>query len=606
MSTGVTQRPSLGHQGGAGVPLLAWLPRVERPILLLRWLALLLVLILHWFDRSAAGVLFAVPKMALVLVGYNGLLLILMRYVAWLRRPLNFLALDTVVATLAVYLTGGYHSSFFVLYVFITIAAALQLELVATVIVSLSIGLIYVAACYVNPAGLQSLYAQYILAAKLLLLLVVAVLCALLLEQLRREHAEMESSRALARRLGALNDLFQELSTSLDLDRTLKTVVEAPVAFLGAQAARISLLDEQSSRMYVAAETGTDGQRFPIPQPHPSETGDRAPLSDAEAKAPGGPPRPEDVTPAPVSPHDGWPEAGHVVAVTLSLDDRSLGQLDVVCHDTHVLTEEDRMFLGALAQEAAMAIRNARLYAREREQVARLRALDRLRDGFVSAVSHELRTPLTCVRTSADLLRATSSQLTEAQVEMVRTIGHHVERLEGLVADLLEMTKLEAGQVTLVTQPTDLRRLVEGVVETLRPLSDRKKQTLWLHGPESVAPMDVDRRRMEQVVTNILSNAIKFTPKRGTINIRLTETCDRLQLAVTDTGPGIPEADQAHIFDKFYIVPNGRGMSGVGLGLYIARQMLELHGGRIWVESCVGEGSTFCFAIPKLHSEERP
>ncbi|KPL16013.1 MAG: hypothetical protein AMJ93_16205, partial [Anaerolineae bacterium SM23_84] len=409
------------------MPLLARLPRVERPILLLRWLALLLVLILHWFDRSAAGVLFAVPKMALVLVGYNGLLLVLMRYVVWLRRPLNFLALDTVVATLAVYLTGGYHSSFFVLYVFITIAAALQLELVPTVIVSLSIGLIYVGACYVNPAGLLSLYAQYILAAKLLLLLVVAVLCALLLEQLRREHAEMERSRALARRLGALNDLFQELSTSLDLDRTLKTVAEAPVAFLGAQAARISLLDDQSSRMYVAAETGADGQRFPLP--------------GAEATAPGGPPSPEGAKPAPASAQDGWPEVGPMVAVTLSLADKPLGRLDVVCHDTQVLTEEDRMFLGALAQEAALAIRNARLYAREREQVARLRALDRLRDGFVSAVSHELRTPLTCVRTSADLLRATSSQLTEAQAEMVRTIGHHVERLEGLVADLLEMTK---------------------------------------------------------------------------------------------------------------------------------------------------------------------
>ncbi|MGD8737954.1 MAG: histidine kinase dimerization/phospho-acceptor domain-containing protein, partial [Anaerolineae bacterium] len=247
---------------------LARLPARERPMLLLRWLALLLVLVLHFFDQSTAGVLFPLPSMVLVVAAYNLLLLLLMHWVTWLRRPLNYLAIDTAVSTLAVYLTGGYHSSFFVLYVFITIGAAFQLELLRTVVVALGIGLIYVGACYVNPAGLESPYAQYILAAKLLLLLVVAVLCGLLLEQLRHEHEETEH---------------------------------------------------------------------------------------------------------------------------------------------------------------------------EREQVARLRALDRLQDSFVSSVSHELRTPLTCIRTSVDLLQATQAELTEDQKELVHTIGHHVNRLEGLVGDLLEI-----------------------------------------------------------------------------------------------------------------------------------------------------------------------
>jgi signal transduction histidine kinase len=407
---------------------LSRLPVVERPILLLRWLALLLVLVLHWFDRSTAGVLIPLPYVVLAVAAYNGLLLLLMRHVRWLQQPLNYLALDTVVATIAVYLTGGYHSSFFVLYAFIIIGVAFHLEVAATVVASLGIGLIYVGSCYVNPQGLQSPYAQYILAAKLFLLLVVAVLCALLLEQLRREHQETE---------------------------------------------------------------------------------------------------------------------------------------------------------------------------REREQVARLRNLDELQEAFVSAVSHELRTPLTCIKTSVDLLKATSAGLSGEQRELVDTIGHHVGRLEALVTDLLESTKLEAGQITLSRQPTDLRRIINRVVDALRPLTDRKRQIVETHLPMSMSQLDIDRQRIEQVLTNTLSNAIKFTPKQGRIDVYASETVDSVQISIVDNGHGIPEKDQAHVFDRFYVVTNDRGLSGVGLGLYIARQMVELHGGHIWVESQEGEGSTFSFTLPK-------
>ncbi|MGD8791981.1 MAG: ATP-binding protein, partial [Anaerolineae bacterium] len=138
-----------------------------------------------------------------------------------------------------------------------------------------------------------------------------------------------------------------------------------------------------------------------------------------------------------------------------------------------------------------------------------------------------------------------------------------------------------------------------------RPLTERRGQTIHLHQNDGLTWVEVDRRRIEQVLTNILSNAIKFTPKQGQIDIRLTETPNELQVWVADDGPGIPPEDQDRIFDRFYVVVNGRGLSGVGLGLYIARQMVELHGGRIWVESQLGEGSTFCFTVPKERGEKR-
>jgi signal transduction histidine kinase len=239
----------------------------------------------------------------------------------------------------------------------------------------------------------------------------------------------------------------------------------------------------------------------------------------------------------------------------------------------------------------------------ERALVMRLTALDELQESFVSAVSHELRTPLTCIKTSVDLLHATSAALSEAQVELIDTIGHHVGRLEALVTDLLESTRLEAEQVTLSKQPTDLRLLVKRAVEALRPLTDRKRQTIHLHWSDTLTSVDVDRRRIEQVLSNILSNASKFTPKGGQIDISARETFDSVQVCIVDNGPGIPEEEQPRVFDKFYVITDGRGLSGVGLGLYIARQLIELHGGRIWVTSQVGEGSTFCFAVPKLTQE---
>ena len=592
------QRSQASPDAQSGHRLLR-LPPLERPILLLRWLALLLLLVLHLFDRSTSGVLFPVPQMALVIVGYNGALLLLMRYVCWLRRPLNYLAVDTVVATLAVYLTGGYHSSFFVLYVFIAIGAAFQLDVVRTVVVTLGIGLIYVGACYVNPTGLWSPYAQYILAAKLLLLLIVAVLCGLLLEQLRREHQETERERALAQRLKTLNELFQQLNTNLDLEHTLQTVAKAPKALLGADLTGIALLDEDGCHLSVVAAAGMGmtlfaGQRWAV-----DDTLVSAILSSSQPYVLDEPAQYLNALPAALSREQTIASIASYVSVPLLLNGEPLGALNVAYNEHRVFTDEDMAFLQALGQEAALAIRNARLYEREREQVARLRALDQLQAGFVSSVSHELRTPLTCVKASVDLLQATSAEFSEEQRDLVHTIEHHVGRLEALVADLLESTKLEAGQITLTRQPTDLTQIVNRAVEALHPLTDRKGQTVYLHWPVAINLVEVDRRRIEQVLTNTLSNAIKFTPKQGRIDIRLTETADNLQVCVADNGPGIPEQDQTRVFDKFYVVADGRGLSGVGLGLYIARQMVELHGGRIWVESQEGQGSTFCFTVPK-------
>ncbi len=583
-----------------------WLPHseaIERVVLALRWLALALVLVLSFFDRSTEGVFVPTAYVVLAVAAYN-LLIFFLRYpLGWLRRTLNVLTLDAVVATAAVYLTGGFHSSFFIIYFAVAIGAALHLSLVPTILVALVVGLLYVATCFVNSAGVFSPYVAYILPAKVALLLVVALLCALLLEQLRREHQETKREKALAARLSALNDLFQQLTASLNLDHVLQTVVAASCHLLGADVAAISLWEEDHHHLYLAAARGLEAGLFAQER----WTADEEPIPTILAE--GKPYIFQDATSLPERVHALIEQTGIVcgVSVPLALNGTPIGFLDVGHRAPRTYTEEDVVFLSALGQQTALAIRNARLYEAERRQVEQLQALERLQESFVSSVSHELRTPLTCIKASVGLLREASDRgATEAQEELLQTIAHHTGRLEALVSDLLQITQLEAGQLALTLQPTDVRTIVERAVQSFRPLFEKKGQTIEVNLPETVDKVLVDRHRLEQVLTNLLSNAHKFTPRGGWAGVAVVEKGEELEISVSDNGPGIPPAAQERIFDKFYVVADQKGLAGLGLGLYIARQLVELHGGRIWVESQPGRGSTFRFTIPRKMSESRP
>lgn len=571
-------------------------------ILTLRFLALTLALLLSFFDRSQVGVIVPITHMTLAAVAYNVILVILARHVGWLRQTLNVLVLDTVVTTLAVYLTGGYHSGFFIIYFFIITGAAFYLSLVATSIVALILGLIYLGACFVNPAGIWTANAAYILAGKIILLLLTALLCALLLEQLRREHLETERERALSARLSALNDLFQQLSASLELEQTMQTVVDASRHLLEGDITVILLRGEDEEELHLAASSGLDweaaGEELPLDEglvQHILSAGTPYVLDDLANQ------------PAPIR---SLLEKGGITslaAVALVLDQQTMGVLCAGRRTSVAFSQDDVAFLSALAQEAALAIRNARLYEWERKQVEQLRTLEALQASFVSVVSHELRTPLTCIKTSVDMLEDSSAtELPEVRRELLHTITHHTGRLEAMVEDLLDATRLEAGQLTLSLQPTDPRLLVARTVRAFAPLVENRKQVLELDLPETLEPVPLDRHRVEQVLTNLISNAHRFAGKGGHLRVGLNTTDEYLELTVADDGPGISIDEQERIFDKFYVVTDGRGLAGVGLGLYIARQLVELHDGRIWVESVPGKGATFRVVIPKQRQNPYP
>jgi signal transduction histidine kinase len=225
---------------------------------------------------------------------------------------------------------------------------------------------------------------------------------------------------------------------------------------------------------------------------------------------------------------------------------------------------------------------------------------DRSRD-FLADVSHELRTPLAALRTFNELLREGADADPAARAEFIESSGQQIERLDWLAQNLLELSKLDSGLVLLDLRPDDLRAAVESAVEQSTAAARKRGIALSLHLPVSPVRIRHDPQRIGQVVANLVSNAVKFTPRGGTVSVDVAATADGARVDVVDTGVGIEAAELPHIFERFYRgsrANEARG-SGSGLGLAIARSIVEMHGGGIEVESRVGTGSRFSVSLPR-------
>lgn len=234
--------------------------------------------------------------------------------------------------------------------------------------------------------------------------------------------------------------------------------------------------------------------------------------------------------------------------------------------------------------------------------------LEKMKSNFLSVVSHELKTPLHSIKGFVDIiLMDKTGPVTEIQRDFLETVKQQTNHLQRMIDDLLEFSRLESGRVSMRLSPVDIPVVVEAVVDKLTPLADTAEVTLINLVPENLSAISADPWRLEQVVTNLVDNAIKFTPVQGTVTIRAEEKEDIIQVSVQDTGIGIPPGQLDRVFDRFYQIDGGvnRLYKGTGLGLTICRHIVEHHGGRIWVESDYGHGATFYFTISKhLQSDD--
>lgn len=308
-----------------------------------------------------------------------------------------------------------------------------------------------------------------------------------------------------------------------------------------------------------------------------------------------------------------------VVAVPLIVGDEILGVLSAYADYPQAFDNEAVLLLEAFGAVASTAIHNVRLYedarrgreAAEREQ-QRLRELESMKDEFLSTAAHELRTPLTSIRISAGLVQEQMHQATAQDaplldprmVNLMDLVVEGSERMHALVNDLLDLTRLEHGRTALAVEDVDLREVVQTAVQTTRPLFDNRNQTLVSHLSETYCVVRGDRQRLEQVVINLLSNASKYAPPQTPVEIRVRRVGDECQVSVRDNGLGVPTDERERIFERFYRGSNHRRdrTASTGLGLPIARQITEMHHGRIWVEPAPGGGSIFILALPLVRS----
>lgn len=234
---------------------------------------------------------------------------------------------------------------------------------------------------------------------------------------------------------------------------------------------------------------------------------------------------------------------------------------------------------------------------------AKLKEYDRLKDEFIMNVSHELRTPLTIFRNIvSNALGGAMGKISAKMRENLELAEKSVDRLARIINDFLDISKIESGKMTLNKEVIVIQSIVDEVAGTLQAVAEAKNIGLEAQMPPEELLVNVDRDRIIQVLTNLIANAIKFTPEvDGRINVRVKDLVDEVGVDVEDNGPGIASSDIDTVFSRFVQLEKhiGPGEHGTGLGLTIVKELVELHGGRIWVESRLGAGSNFCFTLPK-------
>ena len=237
------------------------------------------------------------------------------------------------------------------------------------------------------------------------------------------------------------------------------------------------------------------------------------------------------------------------------------------------------------------------------EDITHLREIDQIKSEFIATASHELRTPLTSVQMGVHLLlEGALGELTDSQNEVLQACRQDCERLDKLMRDLLDLSKIEAGESQPQLATVSARDLLTTAVKELRPQVEAKGLELAIDVPVELPSVSVDRLQIERVIHNLVINALRHT-KQGEIRISAEERDSHVAVSIQDTGSGIPTEYLPHIFDKFVQVP-GSPTGGAGLGLTISKSIVEAHGGQISVQSQLGSGTTFTFTLPLIRSQK--
>ncbi|HWN13787.1 MAG TPA: GAF domain-containing protein [Candidatus Dormibacteraeota bacterium] len=428
---------------------------------------------------------------------------------------------------------------------------------------------------------------------------VIAIENARLLSELQARTAELTRS---VEELRALGEVSQALSSTLDLEAVLNTIVSRASQLAGAAGCSIYEYDEAAEQFELRATHSPDTEFVEALRAARLRKGEglmgraaemREPIQIADITEPGA---------YQSSVRDTLIRFGYraLLSVPLLREDQIIGSLSFNRKAPGEFSPEVVDVLKTFATQSALAIQNARLFREIADKSRQLEAASRHKSEFLANMSHELRTPLNAIIGFSEVLaQGMFGEINAKQTEYLQDILESGRHLLSLINDILDLSKIEAGRMELELSAFDLPQAIQNALTLVRERALRREIALQHAIDDRVAGIRADERKVKQVLLNLLSNAIKFTPEGGGIEVRAAPVDGMVEVSVTDTGVGIAPEDQETVFEEFRQVGTAdRKAEGTGLGLALSRKFVELHGGRIWVKSQVGVGSTFTFTLP--------
>jgi len=419
-----------------------------------------------------------------------------------------------------------------------------------------------------------------------------------------------EQSRELARsveEMNVLREVGQAVNSTLDLQTVLTTIVAHAVELSGTDGGMIFEYDEQSEGFILRATHGMDEELTEVLRANPVRLGEGAVGGAAVSREPIEFPDIEADTYEPrlrsLMRQSGFRA---ILNVPLLREDRIFGGLSVCRKSPGEFPQQVVDLLRTFATQSVLAIQNARLFQEIEEKGHQLEIASRHKSQFLANMSHELRTPLNAIVGYTELiLDNIYGEAPEKVRNALKRVDKNAHHLLGLINDVLDLSKIEAGSLTLSLTDFSMKDAAQMAVTAVEPLATEKKLALKVSIPADLPTAKGDERRISQVLLNLAGNAIKFT-EAGEVRVEVTASDGVFLVSVADTGVGIAEEDQPKIFEEFHQVEGSdKGKKGgTGLGLSISKRIIELHGGRIWVESKPGQGSTLRFTLP-IHVERQ-